>query len=105
MSWQDRAECRGAPIDVFYPQGAGPRCNDRALAYCARCPVRRECLDAAIASENGPRSHRSGVRGGMTPGQRHNFAAEQRGWDELGRSWRAWRLERDRIELHREVWV
>lgn len=46
-----------------------------ALALCEQCPVRLECLTAALREEAGqPVSMRETIRGGMTPGER--FALE-----------------------------
>ncbi len=64
--WQDRAACYGVDPDVFFPtseEEAGP-----ALAYCASCGIRRECL--AWALKNG---ERYGVWGGMTEQQRRRL--------------------------------
>jgi WhiB family redox-sensing transcriptional regulator len=46
--WREQAACRGADLDVFYPergQTAGP-----ARQVCARCPVRQPCLDYALSN-------------------------------------------------------
>lgn len=42
--WRAQAACLGADPALFFPErGESP---DAALAICARCPVRRECLEA-----------------------------------------------------------
>lgn len=77
--WRIRAACAGLPGDEFFPTGSWGAANDVPAAYaaaariCRRCPVRVECLDAAIAEE-GPASagNRYGMRGGLTPGQRRS---------------------------------
>jgi WhiB family transcriptional regulator, redox-sensing transcriptional regulator len=56
--WQDRAACRGEPPEWFDAETAGDAA--RALAVCARCPARRECLAAAAANDE-----RYGVWGGI----------------------------------------
>ena len=44
--WHQRAACRGADPDLFFPaRGDKPA---QALAYCAGCPVRQECLASAL---------------------------------------------------------
>ena len=56
--WQDRAACGDSPpewFDAETDQNAA-----RALAVCAGCPVRRECLAAAAADRAA-----SGVWGGV----------------------------------------
>ena len=57
--WQEQAECRGVDPDLFFPE-RGSRVTD-AVATCARCPVRAECLDYAL------RTHQDqGIWGGVT---------------------------------------
>ena len=59
-SWRDRASCRGKPTEWWYPtQGEVPV---RALAICAGCPVKRQCLEFA---ESSPREQ-YGIWGGCT---------------------------------------
>ena len=75
--WRDRASCVGLDGEGFFPTGTWQGPNESRQAYavalrvCIRCPVREQCLDAALAEE-GPssRHNRYGMRGGMTPGQR-----------------------------------
>ncbi|MBU6529667.1 WhiB family transcriptional regulator [Streptomyces mayonensis] len=70
QSWHENAACRSThhhpvDLDLFFPE---PDEMDRireAKSYCAQCPVRRTCLDAAL--ENGDRE---GIRGGMTEEER-----------------------------------
>ncbi len=47
-SWRRQAACRDMDTDVFFPlsdEEAGP-----AKAVCATCPVRAECLEFALAT-------------------------------------------------------
>ena len=69
-SWQANAACLGASTELFI----GPddeRVRDRtrhealAVVLCAACPVRRECLEHALAV---PERH--GIWGGTTPAER-----------------------------------
>ncbi|MEU3597168.1 WhiB family transcriptional regulator [Streptomyces sp. NPDC006798] len=68
QTWQNQAACHTSPSgdpDLFFPE---PDEIDRiraAKTLCARCPVRRTCLDAAL--ENGDRD---GIRGGLTEEER-----------------------------------
>lgn len=66
--WRHRAACRDADPEIFFPVAeSGPvlaAAEAHALAYCARCPVRAECL--AFALDALP----YGIAGGMTEGQR-----------------------------------
>ncbi|GIU96811.1 MAG: hypothetical protein KatS3mg013_0614 [Actinomycetota bacterium] len=64
--WQDRAACFGVDPNVFFPvseEDAAP-----ALAFCAVCRIREECL--AWALRNG---ERYGVWGGLTEQQRRRL--------------------------------
>ena len=44
--WRERAACRGADLDLFFPGRGEPA--DPARRVCARCPVREPCLDYAL---------------------------------------------------------
>jgi WhiB family transcriptional regulator, redox-sensing transcriptional regulator len=66
--WRDRAACRGAQTDVFFPDGtAGPALRDigRAKRICGGCPVRARCLDWAL--DHGAAF---GIWGGFTEDER-----------------------------------
>lgn len=69
--WYDRAACaRSTRVGVtFFPQGTAGggsgsteahRQRKIALAFCAVCPVRQECLDFALAT-----NQEHGIWGGM----------------------------------------
>jgi WhiB family redox-sensing transcriptional regulator len=45
--WRERAACRGADLQVFFP-GRGESAEP-ARRICAACPVRQPCLDYAIS--------------------------------------------------------
>ena len=68
LDWRTFAVCTDADPEIFFPVGdpADPfdRRNAKALAWCAVCPVRSECL--AFALDQMP----DGVAGGMTAAQR-----------------------------------
>ena len=63
--------CRGlTDADfIFYGEDNQPHNTAAAKAICARCPVRRECLDYAISEGD-----HYGVWGGMTDNQRDRIA-------------------------------
>ena len=64
--WRQHAACRGMKPALFYPaRGEDAR---QALAVCATCTVRTECLEAALAEEHSQWT--AGVRGGMSAKQR-----------------------------------
>ncbi len=54
-AWHVKASCRGPQAEVFFPPTHVERREERhdreaaAKAICQTCPVRRPCLDYAIA--------------------------------------------------------
>lgn len=64
VSWTDRAACRYEDPELFFPismTGPGRAQAEEAKAVCARCPVRRECLEYALATHQ-----EAGIWGGLT---------------------------------------
>lgn len=61
--WATYAACKGEHGMIFFPQNK--REEAAAVAICASCPVREECLDHAIAT-----NERFGVWGGLTEKER-----------------------------------
>jgi WhiB family redox-sensing transcriptional regulator len=58
--WQKDALCLGRPTEWFFPERNSENRNGwltpadrRAKALCARCPVRRECLEYGLKDEYG----------------------------------------------------
>lgn len=52
---------------------------NEAKEICSRCPVRQACLEDAMKAEGGAgHSNRHGIRGGLTPTQRHRLYEELR---------------------------
>jgi len=48
-AWHEKAACRGADPDLFFPPEEGGKAQARkAKAICGGCPVRTECLAHAI---------------------------------------------------------
>jgi WhiB family transcriptional regulator, redox-sensing transcriptional regulator len=51
--WMDRAACRGAPLELFFPPRGRPTYYEKvpaeAAALCRTCPVREECWDHALS--------------------------------------------------------
>ena len=69
--WHVFAACEGSDLALFFPVvGENPRA---ALAICAECPVRVECLDEAL--DDPELDH--GVRGGMTARARTRLRRER----------------------------
>jgi WhiB family transcriptional regulator, redox-sensing transcriptional regulator len=67
--WRESAECRGAPINLFYPEGA--EISHEALALCERCPVKQECQDYGVVFEDW------GIFGGLTATERKKIRNNQ----------------------------
>lgn len=70
--WVDEAVCYAQPSDIFYPGDPhGGQPSDRpedyrvAKSLCDRCPVRRPCLEYALAT-----GEKWGMWGGLMPSER-----------------------------------
>lgn len=61
--WQEQAECGQTDPEVFFPDEDAP--SRAAKAVCLRCPVRMECLDAAL-----DRDELFGIWGGLSRQER-----------------------------------
>ena len=72
--WQPRALCRGNHSHLFFPPNAFERKDERerrelrARAICRVCPVREDCLHAALGIREP-----YGIWGGLTEGERREF--------------------------------
>jgi WhiB family transcriptional regulator, redox-sensing transcriptional regulator len=73
--WFDRAACRGAGWDRWFPEAepGQPVDYSAAVAVCEGCPVRARCLDYAQATRAA-----EGVWGGLTPSERRRLRKVQR---------------------------
>jgi WhiB family redox-sensing transcriptional regulator len=69
-AWAARAACRGADTEIFYP--TTPDEEAEALALCATCPVRAQCLEDALRNRE-----IYGIWGGTTPEERRRIRREQ----------------------------
>ncbi|MFF9279554.1 WhiB family transcriptional regulator [Streptomyces griseosporeus] len=67
--WRSLAACRGQDTNRWYGK---PHQVGHALATCARCPVRAECLLEALRFES---DQHYGVWGGLTPVERRPLRA------------------------------
>ena len=68
--WKERAACRGARIEVFFPgrgETAGP-----ARQVCARCPVCQQCLEFAVSNRIV-----YGIWGGLTGPERRALQSDR----------------------------
>lgn len=64
--WQDRGLCAEVDPDLFFPEKGGS--VREAKRVCARCPVRVECLEEALANDE-----RFGVWGGLSETDRRRL--------------------------------
>jgi WhiB family redox-sensing transcriptional regulator len=74
-AWRDRSACRDADPDMFFPvgtTGAAVEQIEAARHICGVCPVRAECLDFALAT-----NQEAGIWGGTTEDERRKL---RRGW-------------------------
>lgn len=70
-NWRARSICRDSNPDLFFPIGTTGQALDQidaAKAICAECPVREECLEFALAT-----NQESGVWGGTTDDERRRL--------------------------------
>ncbi|QGZ53295.1 hypothetical protein GPZ77_34255 (plasmid) [Streptomyces sp. QHH-9511] len=66
--WEDFAACRTVDPDLFFPDTPRSGAKDRtseAKRVCFACPVRRQCLEWALETEQN-----DGVLGGLTHKER-----------------------------------
>lgn len=62
------ALCKGIPIEIFFPVKGNNSSASVIRQYCAKCPVRLECLDLCKSGDFLEGTH--GIYGGLTPRQR-----------------------------------
>jgi WhiB family redox-sensing transcriptional regulator len=76
--WQDSAACLGYDTNSFFTPSGSVAGWVRDL--CRSCPVRRECLDFAMAIEGDHLGHmaRHGVYGGLSAQERGRLAGHMR---------------------------
>lgn len=48
--WQDKANCKSAPQDIFFDENRSTAAKSAEIAkkYCNECVVREECLNYAL---------------------------------------------------------
>jgi WhiB family transcriptional regulator, redox-sensing transcriptional regulator len=75
-NWRSAAACASADPDLFFPistRGPAQKQIARAKAICARCRVRRECLEFATSHDL-----TYGIWGGTTPEDRQRERRRKR---------------------------
>lgn len=70
--WMDEAACRDADPTDFFPESGGgaTAASRRALAICAECTVKADCLIWAMADTN---SAHHGIYAGLLGNQRYGM--------------------------------
>jgi WhiB family transcriptional regulator, redox-sensing transcriptional regulator len=68
--WQADAACHDADAELFFSLDEARQ--QEALAMCAECPVRRECLEHALAN-----GEQYGIWGGLREGERRRLMRER----------------------------
>ncbi len=69
--WWQSARCRRTDPEVFFPEKGKP--TRPAKSICARCPVRAECLEEALAA-----GYVAGVWGGLSAQERRPMLVARR---------------------------
>lgn len=64
--WRDFARCQESDPDLFFPE-IGDKARE-AVAICAGCPVRNQCLNYAITH-----NERFGIWGGLSRHERQRW--------------------------------
>ncbi|MET9449891.1 WhiB family transcriptional regulator [Streptomyces cinerochromogenes] len=75
-NWRDHAACRHEDPDLFFPIGTtGPAQvqSEQAKAVCRRCPVRDQCLEWAMDTDQS-----IGIWGGTTELERRTLRRRAR---------------------------
>jgi WhiB family transcriptional regulator, redox-sensing transcriptional regulator len=76
-SWRRNAACNGTHTDLFFPVGEvgeePVRQAEEAKVVCFACPVRQECLEYALATDQP-----FGIWGGTTEAERRAIKRRRR---------------------------
>lgn len=77
--WMSRAACLGADPEEFFDLQGSNEVSARVIRrYCEDCPVRPECLEFALGSEDWPGGYVFGIFGGMTGNERRRIIQARR---------------------------
>ena len=75
MDWRTDAACRDEDPELFFPIGTtGPAVEQSAAAkqVCTSCPVREECLEFALATNQD-----AGIWGGLNEDERRTLRRQR----------------------------
>jgi len=76
LSWQERAACKEADTELFFPSDLGSRSYydyEQINNYCNHCPVQQDCLEYALKN-----NIMHGIWGGKSRKQRRAITREVR---------------------------
>lgn len=76
-SWRDEALCRDTDPDLFFPVGTTGQALvqiERAKSVCGECPVRCECLEFALETNQD-----AGIWGGTSEDERRLLRRQRAG--------------------------
>lgn len=77
-NWRAFAACRDNP-DLMFPTTGDLAGIEEAKRVCHRCPVMTNCLNDAMAYEDGKsKDYRHGVAGGLSSSQRYVLYSRSR---------------------------
>jgi WhiB family redox-sensing transcriptional regulator len=77
MTWRTLAACRGRPPEWWHPpEGKVAAYYAKARAVCDSCPVRQDCLEYALATDD--LHNPCGMYGGHTAKERKLIVAARR---------------------------
>ncbi|MGH8874829.1 MAG: WhiB family transcriptional regulator [Acidimicrobiia bacterium] len=70
LLWQEKANCRGADADLFFPErGASTR---KAKEICGACEVQVDCLEYAVSH-----GEKFGIWGGFSERERRRIRKQR----------------------------
>lgn len=70
VDWQAKARCTGVDPEIFFPERGGS--SKAAREVCARCEVRRQCLEYALNNKE-----QFGIWGGTSERERRRLRRER----------------------------
>lgn len=70
LVWRERAKCRDHDPELFHPTLGERDKRDYAKAICQLCPVRAQCLEWALATDE-----QYAIYGGLTRAERLKLSA------------------------------
>ena len=82
-AWEAHALCGDMDGDLWFPHSfttsTGLLQTAQAIHICRNCPVQLECAEDALQREGSMKADsRNGIRGGLTPQERHGIYRARR---------------------------